>query len=389
LKQLAIITTHPIQYYAPVFKLLHQRQLINIKVFYTWGKDAIKKYDPGFNKEIEWDIPLLDGYPFEWVINTSSQPGSHHFNGIVNPDLNKQLTDFNPDAILVFGWSYNSHLKTMRYFKNKTPVYFRGDSTLLDEQKGIKNTLKSLYLKWVYSHIDHAFYVGTNNKSYFKKYGLKKTQLSFAPHAIDNERFGVDRSAEAIELRAGLGLVPTDILILFAGKFEEKKDPLLLLDTFLQLGQTNCHLLFAGNGALESRLKQRAGGINNIHFMDFQNQAYMPVIYQACDLFCLPSKGPGETWGLAVNDAMASGKAIIVSDKAGCAADLVKDDDNGATFISGDVDDLLQKLKSIVASKGKLNQYGKHSLNHIKDWNFTNIAMAIESKLLNEKKRQN
>ena len=389
MKQLAIITTHPIQYYAPVFKLLHQRQLINIKVFYTWGKDAIKKYDPGFNKEIEWDIPLLDGYPFEWVINTSSQPGSHHFNGIVNPDLNKQLTDFNPDAILVFGWSYNSHLKTMRYFKNKTPVYFRGDSTLLDEQKGIKNTLKSLYLKWVYSHIDHAFYVGTNNKSYFKKYGLKKTQLSFAPHAIDNERFGVDRSAEAIELRAGLGLVPTDILILFAGKFEEKKDPLLLLDTFLQLGQTNCHLLFAGNGALESRLKQRAGGINNIHFMDFQNQAYMPVIYQACDLFCLPSKGPGETWGLAVNEAMASGKAIIVSDKAGCAADLVKDDDNGATFISGDVDDLLQKLKSIVASKGKLNQYGKHSLNHIKDWNFTNIAMAIESKLLNEKKRQN
>lgn len=389
MKQLAIITTHPIQYYAPVFKLLHQRQQIAIKIFYTWGKAAIKKYDPGFKKEIEWDIPLLDGYPFEWVINTSSQPGSHHFNGIVNPDLNKQLINFNPDAILIFGWSYNSHLKTMRYFKNKIPVYFRGDSTLLDEQKGIKNILKSLWLKWVYSHIDHAFYVGTNNKNYFKKYGIKETQLSFAPHAIDNERFGIDRSAEATELRANLGLSSSDILILFAGKFEEKKDPLLLLNAFLQLRQTNCHLLFAGNGVLESELKQRAKSADNIHFMDFQNQAYMPVMYQACDLFCLPSKGPGETWGLAVNEAMASGKAIVVSDKAGCAVDLVKDGYNGATFISGDADDLLHKLKDLTESKEKLNQYGKHSLNHIKDWNFTNIAVAIESKLLNEKKRQN
>ncbi|HEY4196557.1 MAG TPA: glycosyltransferase family 4 protein [Mucilaginibacter sp.] len=388
MKQLAIITTHPIQYYAPVFKLLHQRQQIDIKVFYTWGKDAVKKYDPGFKKEIEWDIPLLDGYPFEWVANTSDQPGSHHFHGIVNPDLNTQLEELNPDAILVLGWAYNSHLRALRHFKNKIPVYFRGDSTLLDEQKNIKSLLKSIYLKWVYRHVDHAFYVGTNNKAYFKKYGLKESQLSFAPHAVDNERFGVNRDGEAAALRHSLELSSTDILIVFAGKFEEKKNPLLVLEAFVQLDQANCHLLFVGNGELEDELKQKAGSANNIHFKDAQNQAYMPVIYQACDLFCLPSKGPGETWGLAVNEAMAAGKAVLVSDKVGCAINLVKDDDNGAIFKSGDADDLLQKLKSLVESKEKLNRYGKHALNHIKDWNFTNIAMAIESKLLNEKKRQ-
>jgi glycosyltransferase involved in cell wall biosynthesis len=388
MKQLAIITTHPIQYYAPVFKLLHKRQQIDIKVFYTWGEDAVKKYDPGFNKEIEWDIPLLDGYPFEWVVNTSPQPGSHHFNGIINPDLNEQIEQLNPDAILILGWAYNSHLKAIRYFKNKIPVYFRGDSTLLDEQKGIRAILRTIYLKWVYRYVDHVFYVGTNNKAYFKKYGLKENQLSFAPHAIDNERFGIDRSVEAIELRNSLGLSTTDLLILFAGKFEEKKNPLLLIDAFLKLEMMNCHLLFVGNGVLETELKKKGQQVDNIHFKDVQNQTYMPVIYQACDLFCLPSKGPGETWGLAVNEAMASGKAILASDKVGCAIDLIKDNDNGAIFASEDMNDLKQKLKTLIKSPEELRGYGVNSLNRIKDWNFTNIAVAIESKLLNEKKRQ-
>ncbi|MDB5144730.1 MAG: glycosyltransferase [Mucilaginibacter sp.] len=388
MKQLAIITTHPIQYYAPVFKLLHQRQLIGIKVFYTWGENAIKKYDPGFDKEIEWDIPLLDGYPFVWVVNTSTQPGSHHFTGITNPDLNKQIEQLKPDAILILGWAYNSHLKAMRHFKNKIPVYFRGDSTLLDEGKGIRAVLRTIYLKWVYRHVDHAFYVGTNNKAYFEKYGIKESLLSFASHAIDNDRFGIDRSTEATDLRNSLGLSPTDLLILFAGKFEEKKNPLLLIDAFLQLEMMNCHLLFVGNGVLETELKKKVQKLDNIHFKDVQNQTYMPVIYQACDLFCLPSKGPGETWGLAVNEAMASGKAILVSDKVGCAIDLVRDNDNGAIFASEDINDLKQKLKTLIKSPEELRKYGVNSLNRINDWNFTNIAVAIESKLLNEKKRQ-
>jgi glycosyltransferase involved in cell wall biosynthesis len=275
----------------------------------------------------------------------------------------------------------------MRHFKNKIPVYFRGDSTLLDENKNLKALVKSLYLKWVYSNVDHAFYAGTNNKAYFKRYGLKDTQLSFTPHAIDNERFGADRNAEAVDLRNSLGLSPTDLLVLFAGKFEEKKDPLLLIDAFLQLEQPNCHLLLVGNGALGSELKNKARTADNIHFKDVQNQNYMPVIFQACDLFCLPSKGPGESWGLAVNESMASGKAVLTSDKVGCAIDLVKDNYNGAVFASGDMEDLKRKLKTLVGSPEELKKYGINSLNHIKDWNFINIALAIESKLLNEKKK--
>jgi glycosyltransferase involved in cell wall biosynthesis len=382
--RLAIITTHPIQYYAPVFQLLARRKNIEIKVFYTWGEQAQQKFDPGFGKTVAWDIPLLDGYPFVWVENTSAHAGSHHFKGVINPYLIANIEEFKPDAMLVIGWAYDSHLKIIRYFKNKLPVYFRGDSTLLDRQTGVKFMLKSLYLKWLYKHINHAFYVGTNSKNYFKKYGLKDSQLTFAPHAIDNERFAMDRYAEAGELRTNLHIPNDAILILFAGKFEVKKDPQLLLNAFIALNQPNTHLLFVGNGHLEAELKSQASTHVNIHFIDFQNQAYMPVIYQACDIFCLPSKGPNETWGLAVNEAMASGRAILVSDRCGCAIDLVNSK-NGIIFKSGNIEQIILGLRKLAANKSKLTKMGQQSAGIITDWSFEHIATAIENKLLNEK----
>ena len=382
MKKLAVVTTHPIQYYAPLFKLLQQQ--VDLVVFYTWGEQSVKKHDPGFDKTIEWDVDLLDGYNYQWVVNTAGKPGSHHFKGIVTPGLIRQIDTFKPDALLIFGWAYQSHLKVMRHFKGRVPVWFRGDSTLLDEKPGLKSWLRSLLLKWIYSHVDHAFYVGVNNKAYFKKYGLKEQQLSFAPHAIDNNQFAVDRTTDVAALRQSLGIKHEDIVILFAGKFEEKKDPLLLLNAFLRLNKPGAHLLFAGSGILQQQLTTTASGNTNVHFIDFQNQQHMPVVYQTCDLFCLPSKGPAETWGLAVNEAMACGKAILVSNKVGCAIDLVKPDKNGDIFESDNADDLLQALTKLTASKSLLSEYGRQSKTIIAPWNFEQIASAIKTRI-NEK----
>ena len=373
--RLAIITTHPIQYYAPVFKLLAGQ--MDVKVFYTWGHEAQEKFDPGFGKTISWDIPLLDGYSYEWVKNTSTHPGSHHFKGIVNPGLISQIKSWQADAVLVYGWAYDSHLKAMRHFKNKMPVYFRGDSTLLDAKPGAKQLLRTIFLRWVYGHVDHAFYVGSNNSAYFKKYGLKDKQLTFAPHAIDNDRFAAERGEEASKIRSDLGIKPADILILFAGKFEEKKSPDLLLDAFLTLNMPNTHLLFVGNGILETALKTTAGKNSNVHFINFQNQLAMPAIYQACNLFCLPSQGPGETWGLAVNEAMAAGKPVLVSNKCGCAADLVNPGVTGEIFEAGNVSSLTKKLHFLIGDKNGLTISGGNAKAKIAGWSFSKQADAM------------
>jgi glycosyltransferase involved in cell wall biosynthesis len=381
MKKLAIITTHPIQYYAPIFKLLHERGRISIKVYYTWGEKAIDKFDPGFGQKVNWDIPLLDRYPYEWVVNTAKDPGTHHSKGIVNPKLIEQINAWSPDAVLFFGWAYRGHLKAIRYYHKKIPVFFRGDSTLLNEPAGIKGIIKYIALRWIYRHVDHAFYVGTNNKAYFKKYGLRDDQLSFAPHAIDNSRFEKDCSEEAGDLRRSLNIKNDELLILYAGKFDYVKNVELLLSAFINFNKDNIKLLLVGNGELESELRKLAakGNSSNIHFLDFKNQSYMPVLYQAADLFCLPSLS--ETWGLAINEAMACGLPVLTSDKVGCAADLVKEGYNGAIFRSNQRDDLADKLARLINSKAILQEYGNNSKNLIKSSSFENVAEAIENKL--------
>jgi len=360
---------------------------VDVMVFYTWGEASIKKHDPGFNKKIQWDIPVLSGYAFQWVNNTSKDPGTHHFNGIKNPDLIKQVNDWRPDAVLIYGWGFSGHLSALRYFKNKIPVLFRGDSTLLDEKGGARSFLKTRFLNWVYRHVDHAFYPGANAKAYFKKYGLKEGQLSFAPHAIDNERFAEDHRAAAIALRKSYGLAESDIVILFAGKLEEKKSPLLLLHAFLSLNKPGLHLLFVGNGPLEQRLKEEAKDHKNVHFKDFQNQSSMPAVYQACDLFCLPSAGPGETWGLAINEAMASGKAILASDKVGAAVDLVQAGINGGIFKANDQGSLTTELDNLT-KQGKLTlaEMGENSKKIIANWTIEVQVKILEAVIISGKK---
>jgi len=381
LKRLAIITTHPIQYYDPVFKLIAENREFELKVFYTWGKTLNNKYDPGFGKVIEWDIPLLEGYKYEFLINTAKDPGTHHFFGIKNPDAIKQINRFSPDILLILGWGWSSHLTIIRHYHGKVPIWFRGDSTLLDEKVNLRSLARTFFLKCIYSHVDKAFYVGKANKAYFLRNGLKEHQLIYAPHAIDNSRFELDRNKQTSEIRQELGLSDTDILILFAGKFEPKKDPLTLLEAFTQIAKPNLHLLFVGNGILEKELTSRVEDYNlkRVYFKEFQNQQNLPAYYQACDLFCLPSRGPGETWGLAINEAMACGKAIFVSDKVGCSADLVKPNVNGGVFNSGNLNSLKDNLTSLVESKSKLTKYGLASRKIIADYNFSKIARIIIS----------
>ena len=227
--RLAIVTTHPIQYNAPLFELIAQRNIIEIKVFYTWGESVLEnKYYPGFGKVIEWDIPLLKGYNYEFLENIAEDKGSHHFKGIDNPHIIEAIKKFNPDAILVYGWSFKSHLKVLRYFKNKVPVLFRGDSTLLDKSSFLSSLKRNLFLRWVYRHVDIALYAGKSNKAYFKKFGLQESQLVFAPHAVDNNRFAFDGAA-GTQIRNSLQIPQEAIVFLFAGKLEQKKNPGLLL----------------------------------------------------------------------------------------------------------------------------------------------------------------
>jgi len=383
MKKLAIITTHPIQYNAPFFKLLSAGNKVQARVFYTWGRAVLeKKYDPGFNKTIEWDIPLLEGYDYEFLENTSKDPGSHHFNGIINPAILTRINEFGPDVVLVYGWKFKSHLQVLRHYKNKKPVWFRGDSVLLNERPGFKSFVKGMVLNWVYKHIDVAFYAGTNNRIYFEKSGLQPAQLTAAPHAVENERFGNSpgRYREgAAGFREQLKIGSNDLVFLYAGKLIPTKDIGTLIKAFARIKKMGVHLVIVGNGPEEASLKAKMAVVSNLHFLDFQNQAIMPAVYHLCDIFVLPSVG--ETWGLSVNEAMAAGKAILVSDRCGCAIDLVKNGENGYIFKAGDEQDLFEKMLLLTETGSQLKQMQGNSFVMIGEYTFRKFAEAIENAL--------
>lgn len=376
MKKLAFIITHPIQYHSPLFQLMTERDKVAIKVFYTKPPET-KEFDPAFGQKVSWDIPLLEGYAYGFLPTDSKAKLQH---------LIDSLEGFAPAAILIFGWNPPGHLRLMRHFKGKIPLWFRGDSTLLDERPGWRQLARRWFLKWVYRSVDKAFYVGTENKKYFLRHGLRESQLVFAPHAIDNDRFadqGQDYEGQALVWRKELGIAEDDFVILFAGKLEPKKAPQLLLEAIIEINEKKnraIHLIIAGSGVLKNQLKKLASGLTFIHFIGFQNQSKMPIVYRLGDVFCLPSSGPGETWGLAVNEALASGRPVLTSDKVGCYLDLVIPSKTGLFFPHGNLKALKNRIL-YMEEKQAIDYPPSGLVSYIDSWSFLEQAKAYEQAL--------
>ncbi len=381
--RLAIITTHPIQYNAPFFKLLGQQPEWQIKVYYTWGQSQEQVFDPGFGKEIKWDLPLLEGYDYEFVPNIASKPGSHHFFGINNPSLSTIVKSFNPDYILIYGWNFVSHLKILQFYQGSAKLLFRGDSVLLNENNTspLKKIIRQVILKWVYRRIEYALYVGSANRAYYERFGVNRSRLVFMPHAIDHLRFRTNDplaiEASAMLWRQKLGLPLEKLVFLFAGKFEKIKNVALLIHAFRQLKGTHIQLLLIGNGSEETYLKQLAEGDDRINFLGFQNQSKMPEVYRLGDVLILPSLS--ETWGLCINEAFACSRPAIVSSKVGCAMDLIQPGDTGWVFDCNDVQMLRFCMESAI-EKGKsgLQNMGKNAQEFIRKWSYSAGVAAFK-----------
>ncbi|MBB6610327.1 glycosyltransferase family 4 protein [Pontibacter sp. Tf4] len=380
MNRLAIITSHPIQYNAPLFRLLAKESSSKIKVFYTLGKESSAFIDPGFNRAIQWDIPLLQGYDYVFVKNTAPIASTSSFRGIINPTLNEDIEAFGATHILVYGWSFYSHLKVIRHFckkAKKAKIIFRGDSTLLDEKPDLKTLMRRIFLTWVYKHIDVALYVGQNNKQYFQKHGVPVNKLLYAPHAIDNERFSInEHDIKAEKLKHELGIGTNKKVFLFTGKFEWKKNPQLLINAFKKLNHPDTILLMVGNGALEDELKWLAQENSNIKFLPFQNQSMMPVVYRLGDVLVLPSVT--ETWGLSMNEAMACGLAVIASSKVGGAVDLIDEGENGYIFESENLEQLIIAMSEVANMASiQVKQMGMVSKLKISSWNYHETCSAL------------
>lgn len=377
--KLAIVSTHPIQYYAPVFQSLARAGEVLPRVFYTWSQaEAGAQFDPGFGRVVQWDVPLLEGYEYEFVPNVAREPGTERFLGLQNPTLNARIEAWGADAVLVYAWNSHSHLAALRHFKGRIPVFFRGDSTLLDAVSGMRRLARRAFLHWVYRHVDVALAVGENNRDYFAWCGLAPSSIRIVPHTIDAPRFQRDgdaREAAATTWRQSLGIPDDDVVLLFAAKLVPKKAPLLLLEAFKRL-HGRAHLVIAGSGEQEDALRA-AATVPRVHFLPFQNQDAMPTLYRLGDLLVLPSLYQ-ETWGLALNEAMACNRAVLASDRVGAARDVIAEGATGWTVPAGDVAALAAALeRAVAAGRGRLRQMGEAGGRRADRWSTAAAAAGI------------
>jgi glycosyltransferase involved in cell wall biosynthesis len=352
--RLAVVLTHPTQYYSPWFRWLRTHTTLDFRVFYLWDFGVAARHDPQFGVTFAWDVDLLTGYESEFVPNHALRPSTEHFWGMRNPALPGRLTAWKPEAILLFGYNYAAHLWTIAWARRYgVALVFRGDSHLLGQPQ--PSLLKRFALGALYRQFAAVTYVGAANRAYFETFGVPVERMHFAPHAVNHEHFDPQlrvHQEAAARLRTELGLAPDRRLVLFAGKLLPRKQPAALLEAFLSEQRPDATLLFVGDGeekpALQARAAQRPWA--DVRFLPFANQSDMPARYLLADLFVLPSQGNTETWGLAVNEAMHMGLPCLVSDVVGCQRDLVTDGDTGWVFRADEPAHLAVKLNEALTA---------------------------------------
>lgn len=388
--KLAVLTSHPIQYQAPLFREIAQQPDIDLKVFFL-SDVSIKEYkDKGFGRTIKWDVPLLEGYNHEFLPACGSRDKISFFRPF-NHGLGKRLKEENFDALWVHGYANQNCIRAI-ITANKlgVKIFNRGESNLNSGTKHpLKLFIKNIFLKWLFKKCDGFLSIGSLNKAYYRHYGVSEGKIFDAPYSVDNrffqkltESFRNDRES----FRSSLGLQPDRPVILFAGKLMARKHPMDLLEAYIRLSNTGNeeprpYLLLIGDGEEMDRLKKRAKqtGWNSIKFLGFQNQSKIPAFFDLCDVFVLPSTW--EPWGLVVNEVMNAGKPVIVSDQVGCAPDLVKDGENGFIFPARDIGALKKALENTLTNPEKIAQMGSYSLKKINSWGFEEDIKGLRKAL--------
>lgn len=385
--KLGYIVSHPIQYQAPLLKELAKDKDIELKVLYCSDFSVRGYVDEGFGRKIEWDIPLLEGYNYEFLPELTKTNKTSFWKPL-NYGIYKVLRRENFDALWIHGYFRLTNLIIMLLAKIMgIKVFVRDDTNLIRMQRSaFKKIMKRLFFKILDKLCDGFLVVGQLNKEYYLHYGIKPEKLSLVPWAVDNEF--IQRKVEAAaanreQLKESLGLKPNRPIILFVGKLISEKRPADLLHAYRLMSPDGIteplpYLIFVGDGkereALE--LAARNTGWSSIKFLGFKNQTELPLYYDLCDVLVLPSSS--ETWGLVVNEAMNAKKAIIVSKSVGCAPDLVKDSVNGYIFNTGDIENLKQCLINLCTNTNLCKEMGQKSFEIINQWSFKEDILGLK-----------
>ncbi len=374
--RLAVLNTHPIQYFAPLYRRLAQEPNIDLTVYFCSRQGSEEYLDTGFGERIKWDTSLLDGYQYKFLNNLRAKDRVDGFWSLINPQIISELRKNACDALWVNGHNHASYLIGIGAAKFLgIPVFMRCETHLDLHRSGLKRAIRKPLMRILYKHLcDACLPIGTLNRDFYLFHGVKENRLFTVPYTVNNEYFlsaAIECNAKS-QLRQELGLPSDRPLILFASKLMPRKRPMDLLRAYHRLCGVGADsgVVILGSGEEEAPLKNyvEEHRLPHVHFFGFKNQSELAKFYSVADVFVFPSEN--EPWGLVLNEVMCSGLPVIVSRGVGAAPDLVRHGQNGFVYETGDIEALADYLLSVLVNAPELRrQMGQASREIVANWN--------------------
>jgi glycosyltransferase involved in cell wall biosynthesis len=381
--RLAYLVSHPIQYQAPLLRRIAQEPDIDLTVFF--GSDfSVRDYkDEGFGVEVKWDVPLLEGYQYEFLPALRDNKTY----SILSPISHGLFTRLRGrpgcprfDLLWVHGYATLNALHGMLAAKALgIPVLLRAESWLRDRKRsGPKLAAKQAFFSGLRQLVDGVLPIGTLNQAYWQHYLGETIPMSLMPYAVDNQYFqqrSIAARATRAALQAELSLDPSRPVILFASKLQERKNTAHLVQAYANLSpstgvEPSPYLVIVGDGEERANLEAQAAatGLSSIRFCGFRNQSELPRFFDLASVFVLPSRH--EPWGLIVNEVMNAGRPVIISDDVGSSVDLITHGVEGCIFPTGNVEALTAALRRVLATPETAATMGLNALARISKWSF-------------------
>jgi glycosyltransferase involved in cell wall biosynthesis len=378
------VATHPVQYMAPIFRRMAKHPSLDFQVVYCTLRGAEGGHDPEFGANVQWDVPLLDGYGWSHVPNRGS--GKESFLGLLNPGLWKLIRNGNFDAVLCFvGYVRATFWIACLGAKFSNAAFLFGtDAITLASRDGRawKTRIKKILWPGLFGTADQVIVPSSDTRDLMLSLGIPDERVTLTPYCVDND-WWMQRSSQAdqVATRAAWGAGAQDTIILFCAKLQPWKRPLDLLRAFAKANLRDSLLVFAGEGLLRPQLEAEAvslGVASRVRILGFVNQSELPAVYTAADLMVLPSEY--EPFGVVVNEAMCCGCVVAASDRCGAARDLVAPVDPQLVFPCGDIGALGKILKDAASGPVRLQSIARAGLAHTQTWSpERNIASTVDA----------
>jgi glycosyltransferase involved in cell wall biosynthesis len=278
----------------------------------------------------------------------------------------------------------------------RIPAYLQSDTPLPARSPLWKRLLKRMVYPLMFRIPARLLPGGTLQREYLKHYGVADDRIDIAQMTVDVagirrqcaelERFG---SRSRVRLRHRIGA--EHVAFIFIGRLESHKGIADLLGAFSRLcaSRSDAALLVAGDGSSRLLVEKAAATNPAIHYLGRLDERGVVEAMNAADVAVLPSTF--EPWGLVVNEAMAAGLPVIASNRVGCRADLVRQDQTGLVFSAGSVDSLLDAMLYMATRPDERKRMAAQARAAIGNWTLENwarnIVKAWESETADENSR--